>query len=161
MDENGCFTWKKRPDHHFVNPAAARRWNAKWGGKEAGWSQLGYKHLSINQKKYLQHVLVWLLTYGEWPENSIDHIDGNRDNNCVTNLRCVEHKENLRNQSKKINNTSGVSGVYLDKRRNTWYVQIMKNYKKIHFGYYKDKEEAIEARHKAYKQLGFTERHGI
>lgn len=57
----------------------------------------------------------------EWPENEIDHIDGNKDNNRIDNLRSVTSKQNARNRKLKTGNRTGYSGVYTNKQ-GTWRV---------------------------------------
>lgn len=77
----------------------------------------------------------------------VDHIDRNRKNNCLSNLRWVTKEENQRNRSISVNNTSGVSGVYFKKNRNCW-VADWRQDKKRHQKEFKTKEDAIEWRHK-------------
>ena len=76
---------------------------------------------------------------------SIDHIDRNPLNNCRTNLRFATHREQIINQGLNSTNTSGVTGVWWDKRDNKWMVQI--DHK--HVGYYEVFEKACEAREQA------------
>ena len=76
----------------------------------------------------------------------VDHINGNTLDNRQNNLRVCKHAENIRNQKKRIDNTSGYKGVYWHKRLSKWRVQIRHNNKRIHLGYF---ETAIDA-HEAY-----------
>jgi hypothetical protein len=60
----------------------------------------GYKRTKIGGKDFRVHALIWLHQYGFWPENiglEIDHIDGNRANNRLDNLRIVTRSENMQN----------------------------------------------------------------
>lgn len=87
----------------------------------------------------------------ENPHNKecVDHIDRNKLNNHISNLRYATKSENNMNQSKRSDNTSGITGVNFDKARNKWKAQIQKDGKKINLGSFETKEEAIEARIKA------------
>jgi len=111
----------------------------------------GYKYvvLSLNGKRYTKkvHRLV-AKAFIENPCNKpcIDHIDNNRTNNNVNNLRWVTKSENGMNRLMRSDNTSGFKGVYFDKSRNKWQAEIMINGKKIHIGRFYTKEDAIEAR---------------
>ena len=79
----------------------------------------------------------------------VDHIDRNKLNNHISNLRYATLSENGMNQSKRSDNTSGITGVNFDKARNKWKAQIQKDGNPIHLDYFETKEEAIEARSKA------------
>lgn len=79
----------------------------------------------------------------------VDHIDGDPLNNLKSNLRICEHINNSRNKSINKNNTSGVIGVWYNKRVNKWVAEIKVNYKKIHLGYFKDINEAKRIRQEA------------
>lgn len=68
-------------------------------GKEAGgvhWE--GYRRLAVRKKHYLAHRVIWLHYYGEWPNGIIDHINRNRSDNRIENLRVVSDKESSRNK---------------------------------------------------------------
>lgn len=121
-------------------------------GKEAGYIDSdGYKRIKINKKLYGEHQLVFLMFYGYIP-SQIDHINKNRLDNSLHNLRIATHSQNQHNKAIQKNNTSGVKGVSWYKRLKKWQVQIMINKKSIHFGHFEDKELAelviIEARNK-------------
>ncbi len=75
-----------------------------------------------------------------------DHIDRNRLNNTIANLTPKTHAGNMQNQSKRIDNTSGIVGVNWNKSNNAWCVRIGVNGKRIHIGYFYDKNEAIKSR---------------
>lgn len=83
----------------------------------------------------------------------IDHKNRNRNDNRKTNLRQCTHIENMRNQPLKQNNTSGFIGVYFKNENNKWCAQITYNKRKLHLGYFENKENAIIARLKAEKEL--------
>lgn len=79
----------------------------------------------------------------------VDHINGNPLDNRKDNLRVCEHKQNSKNKAINKNNTSGIVGVYWNKRCNKWVAEIKKDYKKICLGYFDDIRNAAEARRKA------------
>jgi hypothetical protein len=101
-----------------------------------------------------------LLTYGSWPEDQIDHINGNGLDNRLENLRAVSNGENLRNQKIPKNNTSGTIGVSFYKRHQKYQASIKINGIRKHLGYFKNKEEAIAARAVANIKYNFHENHG-
>ena len=129
--ETGHFTWIKLKLFSHLKV-----------GDIAGTLSDGYILINFNYKKYRAHRLGWLFTYGKWPNNHIDHIDGNRSNNKINNLRDVTPQENLFN-IKKVRAGSGYIGVY--KRKYSWQTRIGLNGKDIHIGYFKTPELASEA----------------
>ncbi len=79
-------------------------------------------------------------------KNCVDHIDNNRQNNNVRNLRFATHSQNNQNRSISSKNTSGTKGVYLNKKSMKWKAQICINGKVIHLGSFLNKEDAINIR---------------
>lgn len=80
-------------------------------GKEAGWvGNNGYRSLSVNNKKYLTHRVIWYLHHGTWP-SVLDHINQDRLDNRIENLRECTQSVNLRNQ-KRINGFHKVGNKY-------------------------------------------------
>lgn len=82
----------------------------------------GYFTLWVDGKLRRGHHVAWFLTYGYWPTKEIDHIDGNRLNNAIANLREATRSENECNKKKRKDNTSGVKGVYWNGK--CWRVQV-------------------------------------
>jgi hypothetical protein len=76
----------------------------------------------------------------------VDHIDNNRTNNRVDNLRWVTSSENSMNRSISSKNKSGYKGVCYDDVNNNWKAYIKINERQMNIGNYKTKEEAVEAR---------------
>lgn len=91
--------------------------------------------------------LSWIiLDIEDIKDTVVDHINHNPFDNRKCNLRQCKQSENTKNVSLKENNTSGYVGVYYLSNRNKWAAEIKVNYKKIHLGEYKSKEDAIYAR---------------
>lgn len=119
----------------------------------------GYKVIKIKGKMYLLHHIVWLMVYGYLPKE-IDHVNHNRSDNRIENLREVEHKENCRNKTLNKNNTSGVTGVYWLAKYNVWQARIRVDGKHISLGCYKDFKEAVKARKEGEHKYKFHRNHG-
>lgn len=137
-------------------------WRTKWAGKEALACDngAGYLYGHIDHVKFRAHRVAYAIHYGEWPDNPIDHINGVRNDNRISNLRAVAQQENQKNMSMRRDNTSGVTGVSWHKRRNGWRVAIKVNKRLKHIGYFDTIEEATAARKEASVKYGYTERHG-
>ena len=133
--------------------------NAMKGAKVGGYLYEGYLGTEINGKRYRIHRLIFLYHHGYMPTQT-DHINGIRDDNRISNLRDVSVSENNRNQKIPRNNTSGHIGVYWNKKLKKWYSQIWVNDKKIHFGCFKDIDDAIAVRKAGEIQYGFHKNHG-
>ena len=131
----GIFTWKVRTAHQVkVGDIAGCP-----GGD-------GYLRISVQSRRYQAHRLAWLHVYGSWPNDQIDHINRNRSDNRISNLRDVTQKQNHQNKSKPSNNTSGHSGVRWHKKSSKWVAQITHNKKHIHLGSFASLEGAVAAR---------------
>jgi hypothetical protein len=115
----------------------------------------GYIRIRIDGKLYGANRLVWLYVHGYFPEHGIDHIDRNRSNNKIKNLREVTQQCNMRNIGNRIDNASGVKGVHWNKSRNKWMAQICINEKRKYLGIYKKFSEAVMARYKKEKELNW------
>lgn len=107
-------------------------------GKTAGYlASHGYTAITIGKKGYLAHRLAWLYVYGEWPQQQIDHIDGNPINNAINNLREASDIENHQNTLCK--------GFYWAYRVRKYQAQIVFNRKRISLGLYDTPESARAA----------------
>lgn len=106
----------------------------------------GYLQVSIKNKQYKVHRLIWLWHYGYMSENSIDHINGDKLDNRIENLREINHQCNIINTGNHKNNTSGIKGVKLNKKTNKWQANIIMDGKEIYLGLYKNIYNAVLAR---------------
>lgn len=163
---DGYFTWKKRPEHHFVSKRGMNIFNARYTGKKVGSVVEGdpglfYLHTSIGNRKLKVHRLVWIFHHGEIKDGmEIDHINHDGTDNRIKNLRVVNSTENKRNKTKQRNNTSGKNGVYWVKKVNKWRAIIHICGKSKHLGYFEDLESAAKARLQAEIENNFHEGHG-
>lgn len=106
------------------------------------------------------HRMAWLIHYGEWPSGVIDHIDHDKLNNRISNLRDVTNQENIRNSGLAITNTSGYTGVTWNKTAKKWQAQFIRD-KKLHYlGVFADVETARQAVISGRLADGFHENHG-
>ena len=108
----------------------------------------GKKYKCVNYKRYtyLSHRLAWFLHYGNWPENTIDHIHHDGRDNRITELRDVPHVVNMRNRKMHKGNKSGISGVRWNPKMNKWHVAFSINGRTKSFGHFSDIEEARKVR---------------
>jgi len=158
--EAGILIWRKRPLTHFPNERAATRWNTMFAGKEAGSIGCGgYKRVALRGRQFLQHRLIWQMKHGVLGNKQIDHIDGNKLNNNIKNLRLVTGLQNARNQ-KLHKNSSGVFGVY-KRESNNWQARIRLNGKLVTLGIFPDWFDAVCARKSAENRGGFHKNHGM
>lgn len=141
-------------------------WKNNRGGKatkgsRAGWlDNTGYIRIDINYKSYLAHRIIWLLQYGEFPPDQIDHINRVRHDNRMQNLRSVSRSENMMNQPLRANNTSGVCGVGWHKLTEKWEAKITVQQNRTYLGYFSDWFEAVCARKSADNKHNFHPSHG-
>ena len=115
-------------------------------GDMAGRKCHGYLQISIDGKRYLAHRLAWLYIHGEFPPNCIDHVNRDRADNRIVNLRLATRGENQQNQSMHSNNTSGYQGVCWHKKTGKWMARIKLNGKESYLGLFADIADAVAAR---------------
>ncbi len=138
--KDGNLYWKPNPNSKTKNNSLA---NCVGYG--------GYMQTNYKQKQYRTHRLIFLMHHGYLPE-MVDHIDGNKSNNKIENLRACTRTQNLLNSKIPITNTSGAKNVFWRKQRNKWEVKFKVNKVAKYFGLYDDLElaelVATEARDK-------------
>ena len=120
----------------------------RWAiGSEVGFSNTdGYIEAGVDKKYYGVHRLVWMYFYGSFPDGEIDHINGNRRDNRIENLRVANKSINAQNKRcARSDSSTGVLGVSWHKMAKKWVAQISKNGKKKHLGSFDDIEEAKSA----------------
>lgn len=136
-------------------------------GDEAGTFSKGrgYIKIQVDNKLYPLHRIAILLSTGVYDKTvQVDHINHDRSDNRLENLRVVSHAANMRNLSLRNTNKTGVTGViveYTPKGTKRYRANIRYNYKKIYLGNYDTLEEAAAARKAAEKLYGFHPNHGL
>lgn len=145
----GQLTFKDRPPEWFKTKASWAGWRAQYLGKSPAKKRRGYLVLcmSVGGKtiEMMAHRAAWLLHYGSWPEHEIDHIDGNRSNNAISNLRPATHTQNQWNKRICARNKSGYRGVHFMKANGKFRAQIVTNGVRRHVGLFDTAEQAHAA----------------
>ncbi|CAB5187249.1 putative NHN endonuclease [uncultured Caudovirales phage] len=127
--KDGILLWKN---------SKHRNRNGKPCGSPSG---NGYIKITIGEKQYLAHRIIYLMHHKHLP-NVIDHIDGNTNNNKIENLRESDDSTNQMNSKIRSSNTSGYRNVSWNKVRRLWAVYVKVNKKSIFVGNFKDIELA-------------------
>ena len=129
----------------------------KTGKVAGGYLTSGYKRIGVKNKSYLYHRLAWLYVYGKFTKDTIDHINGNKSDNRINNLREATFVENKQNSKKSTKNTSGSKNVVWNKNCKKWQVQIWLNRKSKYIGLFDNFEFASfvadEVRDKYHKEF--------
>ena len=121
-------------------------------GAVAGCSKRkGYIGISVDGQLYFAHRLAWVYVYGDEPIGEIDHINHDPSDNRIANLRAVSRKQNQENYSRRIDNTSGITGV--DFRNGRWRARICHSGKLLTLGLFRAKEDAVNARREAERKV--------
>lgn len=149
--KTGKLTWKPRG-------------HPQWDGQNANSEALasvfrGYKRGKVFGVNHRAHRVAWALYYGEWPKGQIDHINGNRSDNRIENLREVTNQENAKNK-RHIPCASGYTGIKVCHRSKRWRAVIKVDGKHLSLGHFDNLSDAIKARKDAERRFGFHPNHG-
>jgi hypothetical protein len=141
---SGLFYWREDRRCGEYNSVIVARSGEIAGGVRPD----GYVSISLDMHRYLAHVLVWFYVHGLMPSLDVDHVDRDRSNNRISNLRLATRSQNHQNLSgaKSHNKTSGILGVHWDSQRKKWRAAINLNKKRHDLGFFADLDEAIKAR---------------
>lgn len=145
---DGNLYWKPRPIYLFPDGRAWKLWNTRFAGREAFTyvSRQGYREGSLFGRAVKAHRIIFKMMTGDEPD-VIDHVDRNRLNNRIENLRASSKSENAMNSGLPSNNTSGHKGV--SRKGDKWRAYLNGN----HVGVFPTIEEAVAAREAAEKEL--------
>jgi hypothetical protein len=105
----------------------------------------GYVRRHVDKQRFSEHRLVWLYMTGSWPENQLDHINGDRTDNRWGNLREATDAQNRQNMAKRKGSSSNLLGVKWSKLRGKWMASITRDYVTKHLGYFADELDAHQA----------------
>jgi hypothetical protein len=157
----GELRWKQRPLTDFSERGHWKTWTKRFADTVAGTiGANGYRAISISGKRYYAHRIAWAIHHGAWPSEQIDHINQQRDDNRMSNLREATNQQNMKNATRLRSNTSGATGVHWDNRRSKWLAQIKHEGRGRFLGYFANFDEAVAARRAAEVKFGFFENHG-
>lgn len=114
----------------------------------------GYRRLSLDSKRFLAHRCAWLFVHGAWPEGEVDHINGDKSDNRIANLRIAVDGVNQENQRRpRKDNRSGFLGVQFHKQNGNWVARIQHQRRTIHIGCFDSPELAHQAYVEAKRKL--------
>lgn len=120
----------------------------------------GYASVRVAGRLLRAHRVIWALAHGSWPEGPLDHVNGKRADNRLSNLRLGSGGINQRNMCRSNRSTSGRTGVGWHKPKRLWQAYIHRSGRRAHLGYFTLFEEAAAVRAKAEKTIGYLPRHG-
>lgn len=165
--DTGKLFWLARSPDMFASGGHSKehtcaKWNSKYAGKEAftAINRQGYRCGAVFDQQYKAHRIAWAVYYGVSPSAQVDHIDGNRTNNAIHNLRDVTNKQNSRSACLPKNNTTGYMGVSFSESRGKYRASIKIDGRQLFLGYWQTPQDAAQAYILARDQHGFSERHG-
>jgi len=134
--QTGVFYWRPRE-------GVRREWNTRYAGTVAGYrAGSSYRQISLKGKSYYAHRLAWMYVYGCFPKEAIDHVNCDKDDNRIENLREATPRQNNGNMPLRKDNTSGYKGVYWNKQRRAWQVTIHYKGKSKYLGLFADIDAA-------------------
>lgn len=154
------FEYRDGKVYRRVDVQGARYPAGSRAGCEVSAKSVKMRTIRIDGVACLEHRVVYALVHGSWPEQFIDHENGDTLDNRIENLRDVSNRENTLNRKLHKSNTSGTSGVNWNNTVNKWAASIKVNYKNIHLGVFTYIEDAIAARKDAEIKHGFHVNHG-
>lgn len=138
----GVLTWK-----------IPRKGKGKVGDVAGYLESDGYMRVWFFGKTHQLHRLIWIYVYGSIDDKHIDHINGNRSDNRLENLRLVTPKQNMENRRLQKNNRCGLPGVTWVSSKQRWRAQIKHNGRIYYFGHFVDPKDAHIAYRKAAAEL--------
>lgn len=164
--ETGVVRWKRRERSMFPSDRSFNTYNTRFAGRRAGslWTDYrGYqcRMIFIMGKTRKEHRIIWAWMQGDPVPVEIDHINQDATDNRWKNLRGSSRINNVRNTSKRKDNSSGVTGVSWCKRSRKWLARCSLNGKNKHLGYFSDLDVAAMEAMEFRLDNGFYASHGI
>lgn len=159
--DTGKLYWKNRPREMFEKETEHRRWNTRYAGAEAltGSNKHGYRYGRINYSMYKAHRVAWAIHYGAEPGGGIDHINGDRSDNRICNLRIATPSENCKNRKMRSDNPGLHPGVAA-LRNGKFLARITSQNVRHNLGTFSKYEDAVKARKDAEIKYNFHPNHG-
>jgi len=149
--ENGHVFWKGSRGSVAAGKQAGTL--TKGGNNRGG----GYLKLDVDGRSYRLHQIIWAYHTGRWPDGEIDHINRNRSDNRIANLRDSTVSQNRVNRPAQSNNKSGFKWVSWDRGSNSWCAKICARRKgrrvTLYNSYHKTPEEAFAVASAKAKEL--------
>ena len=134
---------------HYCPESGVFVWRTSGSGRnngEAGWvGEIGYRRIFVAGQEHKAHRLAWLYVNGLWPKGVIDHVDRQRANNRIANLRDVGVAENTQNSTNAGRGSSRHRGVYRSSIAGKWRPEIKAFGQRKHLEYYATEDQAAEA----------------
>lgn len=154
--ETGKLFWLARPEAMFARHSDFVRWNKRFAGKQAFCAPVGQEYLGgrVLGAKYFSHRVAWAVHYGEWPASDVDHVNGQRSDNRIANLRLATRAENARNRGANYNSPSKMVGVSRHTHSQKWRARITVGGRRISLGLFESSIDAARARNSAAAALG-------
>jgi hypothetical protein len=134
------------PDTGVFTNRITRNPRAKVGAPAGALTSEGYIAFQIGGAKIYAHRAAWLYVYGVWPDIEIDHINRQRSDNRIANLRLATRCQNGQNTGAHKRNLTGHKGVTFHARSKKWQVQLRANSKTFYVGQYAELADAVQAR---------------
>ena len=142
--ETGKLFWKERPREACATNRSFGIWKSRFAGKEAlACIDEGYKTGFMFSSKQRAHRVAWAIYYGQWPKDQIDHINQDRSDNRISNLREAANCQNQWNISVRSSSRTGLKGVGF--RNGKYLARICVEGNRIFLGYFPTKESAHAA----------------
>lgn len=152
--ETGKLYWKSRPADMFRETRHCNVWNARYANKEAFTCEShGYRAGRIYDVMMKAHRVAWAIHVGAWPVDCIDHVNGDRSDNRIANLREATKAQNSMNQAGGRGGKSKLKGISWFSARNKWKAEIRYNGKRKFLGHFDCEKDAYAAYCKASSEL--------
>ena len=153
--ETGKLYWRSRTIDLCTSENAMKGFNTQFAGKEAFTADNGegYRCSCIRGRQFKAHRVIWAIVHGKWPKDQIDHINGDRSDNRLCNLREVTNAQNQWNRKPSAGCISRHKGVTFIRRTKRWQARIVVNGKRQSLGVFPTESAARDAYSKASRQL--------